>query len=208
MSDLFMYSFYTFIACVLCLILLSMPTKKKWGKMDACVITPCSRPENLPLLRVSIPLWMNWIIVFDTDNYKLHDWFGASYLYKRGGVAGKNQINTALQHLKRNGYSGYIYILDDDNIMHENINDIFIKYTSNPIIQDLIYFDQELNDGSIRKPSLNVGEIDQGQYIFKINNQYFENKYEADGLFAVNYNGDKIYIPQTLSYYNRIRKWN
>ena len=89
------------------------------------IITPCSRPENLPAIYSSI-LAMNssqveWIIVYDSDSIdkriKQYESFVPIILTnEKGGYAfGSNQRNKGLELAK----GKWIYYLDDDNLIHK-----------------------------------------------------------------------------------------
>jgi hypothetical protein len=86
------------------------------------IITPCSRPGNLQKLFSSINFdqILMWYIIYDTSKNKTIDFqFQGNPKISEltcniKGVCGHPQINYALDIIKE----GYVYVLDDDNIIH------------------------------------------------------------------------------------------
>lgn len=183
------------------------------------IITPCSRPENLPRLRESIkPLlyYVRWYVVYDSDEIIKCTFLNINFSAIRGGIAGKLQINYALDLIN---YPAWIYVLDDDNILHPNfLSEIvyLIHYYSKA---RGFLFDQQCkgvdNSDLIRHASpsnIHVGGIDQAQFCIHtdlIGTNRYEQDYNADGMFIEKLywaNPDKFIITnQVLSYYNYLR---
>ena len=184
------------------------------------IITPCSRPENLPRLFQSINFNKinHWYIVYDTSkdrsyehifhNYQKiseHNIDGTPFNSKSGNY----QRNYALNLIKE----GYVYFLDDDNLIHP---DFFTELDFNTP-NKLYTFDQFLrkkdeNNIIYRKGNvLRTNHFDMAQFCFDISikpkNLLFENTlYAADGKLIEELDevckDNHIYIPKILCYYN------
>lgn len=182
------------------------------------VITPCSRPEDLARLNRSITFPCTWVVVFDSaEVLAAVDNSAATVilLASPGGVAGKHQINTGLAHCREHDITGFVYILDDDNLIHEDFYEeisVSIKSGKKGYI-----FQQEIAPGRVRAVSpdtTRTGWIDQAQFIVHtdlMRHALYQQHYDADGylieaLFA-QYATDFEFIHKTISYYNRLR-WN
>lgn len=174
------------------------------------IITPCSRPQNLHTIAASINIpkdQYKWIVVFDKE-YVETDLIPTNcmFLYHQdiNSISGNAQRNVGMDLID----PGYVYFLDDDNILHPQLYDR-IK----DLNDDIIYFNQELK-GSIRfrEPKLGWGFIDTACVLFKselIGDIKWElGIYEADFKFF-----QKIfekttsinYIPKILCYYNKLK---
>lgn len=177
------------------------------------IITPCSRPENLNRIKVSQG---EWIVIHDANELP-EGYAGDIRLFISGGVAGKKQINHALDYLEQNNQPGWIYILDDDNDIHE---DFFRELTSH-ISQDkgkyLGYlFSQDIDSVRVRPvnpDNVRTCHIDQAQFLLHtdlIKEKRYQEFYEADGKFIeelYSENKDKIkIIPKVLCHYNKLRR--
>ena len=178
------------------------------------IITPCCRQKNLDLIIKSInfDLIDKWYIIYDTskdrtytkkfeDNPKIEEHFCSDT-----GVVGHPQRNYGLNLVK----DGFIYFLDDDNIIHPE----FWNIAQTLDINCFYTFDQQrLYEGKILKGNvLKVFWIDTAQFIIPkqlIKNLTFDiTKYHADGLFITKINElypkNHIYIPKIACYYNYI----
>lgn len=172
-----------------------------------CIITPCSRFENLDTMYETVkhPSVL-WIIVHDSLNHTLKEYENTVQLicHRPDGIAGKPQINAALDILDKLDYHGYCYVLDDDNIIHPDFYKHIFRYIKKGF-NSLIYFNQDVH-GVIRIPSLHVGMIDQAQYVFHIPTIRFSNQYDGDGIFVEMLAREHSeYINETLCYYNKLR---
>lgn len=194
------------------------------------ILTRCSRTKNLLDIKESITtnqlFNITWYILFDissiseidtsilyklkTSNIKVEFIFGKSV----DGSLGINLVNDVIDKLPN---SEWVYILDDDNILHENfysrINEVV---NENKNILGII-FSQKV-DGKdftgldIRQSnpdSVKPKQIDIAQYLLKkeiVGNVRYEMSYITDGVFIENiYNSNKdkfIFIDDVLSYYN------
>jgi hypothetical protein len=175
------------------------------------IVTPCSRPENLHSIYLSINIPVDnyrWIIVYDgleipdkkyiPNNCEIYSYYDINSCY------GQQQRNYALSLIN----SGHVYFNDDDTIIHselwENIKDLD---------NDFITFNQNTNKGNVRLHDCMVkeGSIDSHNFIFKreLSEGFrFVNEYNADGIFATEiFQNSKsyIHISKVLSIYNSLR---
>jgi hypothetical protein len=193
--------------------------------MNVIIITPCSRPDNLPEILKSINFPCRWIIVHDMfpfvdqrifPNISWIKEYSLVSSLKNKITCGKEQVNFALDLISFYHSDAFVYVLDDDNIIHPDFyKNINVPYSW---IHTCHIFGQQLPDGSLRIPEFNKiipGHIDQAQFLLHTSvigaNRYAENSYEADGHFIYSIvkelpnNAIKIY-PQILSYYNFLKK--
>jgi len=199
--------------------------------MKISIITRCTRTQNLEIIKESIfnnvPNGFNltWHILFDTavlkdidaellsrlntDNIVLH--------FKKGDEWGNwNRLNDLIQQI-----SGWIYNLDDDNILHEDFyQKVSETIANNPKCLGLI-FSQKV--GGIDFSGVDVREadpkntvvqkIDLAQWLIHselhLNNLYGSG-YRADGEFIESLykeNPDSfVFIKDILCYYNALEK--
>jgi hypothetical protein len=183
------------------------------------VITPCARPENLPLLEESLDLdRVKWLIVYDTTNGPFTKRFNHPNITEighptpPGGCAGHAQRNKGLDCV----FEGLIYFLDDDTVMHPSFGKIF------PLLKgdDHFYtFDQQRWDdfvsspgGTFRGDTPAVTKIDSAQYVVPRHmcGRFIENDYRADGFFIEevhrSFPGAHTYFPVVACYYNYLRR--
>ncbi len=180
------------------------------------IITPCCRPKNLQALYDSIQFEYvtKWYIVYDTSRgrsytHTFKDHPKIQELECDRGISGNPQRNTALDLVK----SGFVYFLDDDNIVHPDFWDIIPTleygklYTWNQILDE--------DENKTRKGYVvELNSIDTAQYIipFEMINskRWIEEEYEADGIFISQIykeNPDNHkFIPFSLCYYNYLEK--
>lgn len=182
------------------------------------IITPCCRQKNLDFIIKSInfDLIDKWYIIYDTskdrtyskkyeDNPKIEEHFCSDT-----GVVGHPQRNYGLNLVK----DGFIYFLDDDNIIHPE----FWNIVPTLDINCFYTFDQQQTYvGKLLKGNvLKVFWIDTAQFIVPknmIQNIKFDiSKYHADGLFITKINElypkNHIYIPKIACYYNYLEPNN
>lgn len=158
--------------------------------MNVHVVTACTRPENLPQLAASIPPDCIWHIGFDPDHEHV------------GGQAVKNRLLDQI-------HDGWVYILDDDTIMHPDLLD-WCRTVVGPDTQ-AVAVNMELPGGVLHAhPNPAVGSVDIGQVV--IRRSYLAGKrlpetYEGDGeLLSELLTGPNIvYLDETLAYYNKLR---
>lgn len=193
------------------------------------IITPCSRPQNLSLLLESIQIANNdqfditWYIIFDASEIpKLDPALNQAYsnliikldkIKNHNSVAGNCQRNLALDQIS----GGFVYFLDDDNLMHPDLLNIatnLIKIHGEEII---IVGKQLLSNGHVRNIGSHLiipGSIDIAQ-VFLHRNLIGNKKwplpyYNADGRFLENIHLVNylkfIFIERVIAYYNKLKK--
>lgn len=171
------------------------------------LITPCSRPQNLPKLFDSVRFAsiLHWYIVHDTDQERKilppHPQI-TEVSFRGPGIAGNPQRNHALQ---LNKFEGHVYFLDDDNIIHPKFWDV-------PLISKIVTFDLVYNDGSVRqgdRPEIN--HIDTAMFLVhsSLTRAWKSQLYNADGHFIQDTVHDHpfewTHIPLIAAYWNKLR---
>jgi hypothetical protein len=185
--------------------------------MSFCIVTACSRPENLDAILSSIlaaepPRDLLWVIYhdyacrkFDVPKLQHADVqiFHTSYFSGDGwGHAARNkwlETNTI----------GWTYFLDDDNVIHPE----FFRGVEDHYGKKIMIFGQEISPGSFRHPNNQVCHVDLAQCVFHrecIGDLRFGLNYEADGQFIQDLTtriapGDFSMSQRICSYYNRLR---
>ena len=185
------------------------------------IITPCYRQFNIPKLFDSIHFDKidKWIIVYDTSNDRKYE-----QLYKNnpkilevecsGGISGNPQRNYALNLVD----DGFIYFLDDDNIIHQNFWSIIKSLDENYFYT----FDQIGNQYSyiyykcdtLYGNRIELFYIDTAMFIvhkkFIKDIKWKNDVYNADGYFICDiFNNNKEshkYINRVGCYYNYLQK--
>jgi hypothetical protein len=187
--------------------------------MELTIITPCMRPHFLSKVCESIDFdkIKQWIIVYDTSkNIKFEKQFSNNSKILEI-ECNKQTYGAGCKRMKalKLVTSGFVYFLDDDNIIHANFWNILKKveltnfYTWNcdVIFNNTVYYGNECK----------VNTIDTSQFLVPvdiISKTIWKNGYCADGLFIEEIyknNPDKLcYINEIASYYNYITKntWN
>jgi len=179
------------------------------------IITPCSRPENLTRIKLSINIPLEnfrWIIVFDAEevpelSIPKTDFNNTEFFAHKNpdSCCGNAQRNFALDLVE----DGYVYFQDDDTLMHpefwESVKDL--NY-------DFISFNQSFTNGILRLKSeiIEIGNIDSHNFLLKksiIGETRWENEnYCADGLFAntcAKKTNNIFFLDKVLSVYNALR---
>jgi len=189
------------------------------------IITPCCRQANLQTIYHSMKfdLIHKWYIVYDTSRnrtfkkrYSDHPKIIELECSDRG-ISGNPQRNLALKLVE----DGLIYFLDDDNIVHPDLWEIFPTLdTSNFYTWDQLRnkngdgTDWALftNEGGtiLRGDTLKIQHIDIAQVIFPwwmVGSLNFKtDDYKADGIFIEELSNmhplAHVYIMSVLCYYN------
>ena len=177
--------------------------------MKLSIITPCSRSQNLIKLKESInfDLIDKWIIVYDTskDRTYIKQFYDNPKILELEcntlGVAGHPQRNYGIRHVE----DGYIYMLDDDNIIHPEFWKICVSfempyfYTFDRV-KSRIYLGNDIRTGRIDTAMFCVNKLHIKNIV------WIENNYEADGHFIMDINKSNKdlhkYINTTAAYYN------
>ena len=194
------------------------------------IITPCSRPDNLPAMfdSISFPKIDKWYIVYDTSNNRTYTHQFTNHPQIIELEADGTSVNSAVGHYQRNfalriitklKKNGYVYFLDDDNILHPDfldsvdfsVPDRF--YTFDQFLKRLNDHQYEYRLGNVLK----INSIDMAQFCFDISikspDLFFHNSYYgADGLLVEQLyqqaSSNHIYIPKILCYYNKLNPKN
>jgi glycosyltransferase involved in cell wall biosynthesis len=195
------------------------------------ILTRCSRAYNLSEIYKTIKtdiVDIKWWILFDINSIEtisvsvlqFLDSIKAEIRYGSGesNSCGMNLINDVLEEIS----DGWVYILDDDNLIHPNfyisINEIIL----NNLDKTGIIFNQKvggidfsgLDIREARSENVKVGSIDSAQYFLHRDliseSRYILGDYKSDGYFIVDLyenNKDKfLFIEEELCYYNKIEK--
>lgn len=177
------------------------------------IITPCARPENLHVMKSTVPASCSWVIVLDQSVTVLPNLDGINatvYQSPHTGVAGHPNRNFALDHLQFSDLD-WIYFLDDDNIMHPNWYERVLEFQDEQF--NMISWGQVWKNGSLRlAPTLypRVGTIDMASYMVRgrlMKRLRFAMDYCADGILAeqaASYGG-YLCLNEPLCYYNYLR---
>lgn len=175
------------------------------------IITPCSRPENLSLMKDSVPSECNWIIVYDNSVQEKPEISNATILHSPyTGYAGNPNRNYALDNTEFSD-TDWIYILDDDNIIHPEWYNTVKDLNEDHL--NMIAWGQVWKNGDVRlhpTASPTVGNIDTSCYMVRgrvMKTLRYEMIYEADGVMAREaYNrGGFMLLNQYVGYYNYLR---
>lgn len=178
------------------------------------VVTPCSRPENLPRVRASLDFdhVTTWYIVYDTsqrpykkryeDDPKVVELACADPY----SINGNSQRNIALHSIAE----GMVYLLDDDNAIHPDFWRLWEICEPGKIYT----FDMVREDGNVQKGDHPVPhDIDSSQCLFDARlmgpTRFVPPVYHADGIFLYNlcrnHRRDWVYVPQVAAFWNRLR---
>jgi len=198
------------------------------------IITRCTRLDNLYKIKESIynkqKFKINWYVAFDTSVLKNIDSDILTMLSNSGciikyingikGDFGHQIINTCIDEIE----SGFVYVLDDDNILHEDFYDRLDFYISTTNNKSGFVFNQKvggidftgLDIREAMPENMKVQKIDMAQFVLDrdlIGDSRLEPmNYKADGVFIENlYNqksDDFFFIDEVLCYYNFFAKKN
>jgi glycosyltransferase involved in cell wall biosynthesis/predicted O-methyltransferase YrrM len=179
------------------------------------IITPSRRPFNTQLISNTIPQECEWVVVFDKtvkNEYSIKN--AITIKSNETGFWGNPNRNIGLEYIKEHlnpSDNDWIYILDDDNILHPNWwNDIKSHLNDDAAI---ITWGQLWSNGEPRTEPTDtpkIATIDTSQYMVRwsvAKNLRFENIYEADGTYAEEAakQGSVKKLNQYLGYYNFLR---
>lgn len=192
------------------------------------ILTRCSRPNNLLKVADSIPKKDDivWHVIFDSTRLKdidvdlltkLQDYNPRVYFeYSQGGDYLYPQMSKII---KNNIKSGWVYSLDDDNILHEDFYEKITNSIDSSI--DGIVFNQHVGgkdftgvDVRYAKPeNMKVRQIDLAQFVLNrrvFDRVEFEGGYDADGRFIESvYESNPnsfLFIDTILAHYNYLQK--
>lgn len=177
------------------------------------IITPCTRPENLAMMRPTVPAACSWVIVLDHSVKTVSNWEGLDatvYQSPHTGFAGNPNRNFALNHMMFDDLD-WIYILDDDNIIHPSWFNRVVNLTDERL--NMISWGQVWKNGSVRLPPAQhprVGNIDTSCYMVRgrvMKRLRYDMDYCADGMLAEQAAafGGHLCLDEYLGYYNYLR---
>lgn len=198
--------------------------------MKINIITRCTRLGNIETVKESIFKNLNknieveWHIVFDTRSLKdidaeLLNRLNVNYTklhFMKGDGWGLSQLNGLISELK-----GWIYHLDDDNILHENFyNEIEKSYSENKRVKAFIFSQKvggkdfsKLDTRQANPENVKISKIDLAQWLIHSDlhiNYKYGSGYVADGEFIEklyeNEANHFVFINKILCYYNFLEK--
>ena len=195
------------------------------------IITPAYRPDavirQLNHFRAfkekyADTIDLEWYVVFDGTkvsedqvDQQLSSEHGVfvDFIEDKESLYGNAQRNHGLTKLAQ---YGYVYFLDDDNLIHENFFDEILKAINFHPCAAGFFFNQQRDD---RGPFVHEishdhiksnGLVDTSQFIVKydcINDLRWENFYQSDGKFIHDFyeqnDGNLIHINKPLCYWNK-----
>ena len=183
--------------------------------MKLTIITPCTRPENLRLMKPGIDAGrdlfdIDWRIVFDTSVCDPVYIDGAimTGVNIAGSRFGNGQRNAALSMID----DGWVYFLDDDNSMHPDFfGELYAAIKKFDAFRAFAF--QQDASTFIRQVDIRVNRIDMAQVCIHrdlIDDLRFAlHPYNADGVFIESlYRSnpkDWCIINKPLCYYNKLR---
>lgn len=142
--------------------------------MRLSIITPCSRPYNLPTIYASISGMQSdnveWIVVFDGDSIderiRMYEKNVPIILLNCHREDGDNYASRQ-RNLGIDVATGdYLYFLDDDNVVHRRLYDKLCDFATG---DNIIIFNQFTFKGGRKKPinikSFKPGQLDTGQFL-------------------------------------------
>lgn len=173
--------------------------------MKLTIITPVHRIEYLETISKTIPDKAQWICVYDNIIPSfLNEKALCLYTKPVKSSWGVAKVNYALDYVK----DGYIYILDDDTIIHPNFK-VLLHMGS---VFDFIHFNQVWKTGFKRTGGkVEPYKIDIGNFIVSrklVGTTILKDGKTPDGVWAKQlYDKAKnpLYINRTLSFYNYLR---
>jgi hypothetical protein len=175
--------------------------------MSIYIITPCSRVQYLEAISKTIPKECVWVIVYDSNCNNQILPYGDIILRPKNisGNYGKPHINYALDTLPLKE-SDWIYVLDDDNIIHPDWYENVQSLCDNNY--NILSWGQLWNDNTMRlRPTehMILRLIDQASYMWRYGfnpTTRFEESYFGDGIFVDKFNQKSHCIDKYISYYN------
>lgn len=202
------------------------------------ILTRCTRIENLKTIQESISLIKNypitWWVIFDTHRLKdidadilnqiQNDWTKLHFWKGKEGDYGHDLLNQCLDQI-----NGWVYVLDDDNILHPNFTNVINEFNLEQNWEDGLikpikgfFFNQWIGgkdftglDERIAHPeNIKVGQIDMAQILVHSdligNHRFPSGQYVADGLWIESIYDEHPtkfrFISEIACYYNELQK--
>jgi hypothetical protein len=141
------------------------------GKPLLNVVTACCRPENIPALHAGLEQLRThyevvWYVAADTSKVKVSDIpTGPEYCLAVPEPGGWAQRNVALRLIR----DGWVYFLDDDNLIHPDFAAVSSHYLSQyPDAKAFVYNQMEDGRERLRTGAWGVvefGKIDTGSFL-------------------------------------------
>lgn len=194
------------------------------------IITRCSRTKNLSILFKSIFkeqsfFKITWHIGFDYErcDFKIpDDLYGNSNIVF--SIFDTNKLDIGHQWINKIASKikdEFIYILDDDNIIHENFYEVLYNAINDNPTKDYFVFNQYIGGKDFTRldvrnalpKEMKTGHIDMAQMVLKNPplNFLIKDNYCADGMFLEKEFKEQpekfFFIEQILCYYNYITFW-
>jgi len=126
---------------------------------------------------------------------------------------GNAQRNFALEQIQ----DGFVYVLDDDNLMHPDFYSVTSGILNDYPAIECIFYSQVINKThsvrAVNPDTIRVNFIDQAQFLISrklIGDLIYEHRYEADGVFIEKLYAasDKkifyFYNDKAITYYNAL----
>jgi hypothetical protein len=175
------------------------------------IITPCTRPANLPKIAASINIPTanyRWIIVRDANNDNPDNNDNTEIFFHTNPLSkfGNAQRNFALDLIDNK--DSHVYFLDDDTTLHPELWESVRHFD-----MDFISFNQCHPNGTHRLGGrIEFGKVDSGNVLISRaligDTRWVLNRYGADGIFieeCFKRATNPIYIAKTASIYNNLR---
>jgi glycosyltransferase involved in cell wall biosynthesis len=200
------------------------------------IITRCTRLNYLEKIYESIippsGISLTWVIIFDTARIKNNNCMDFFNMVQSDGkielkvVYGKTVIPNDYGHdlinkeIDATDSDNYIYVLDDDNALHENFYSELIPHFRNKtkgiLFNQYIGYKDFTNSEyrTIDLDDIEVGKIDMAQFVLKkslLTNKYRipVGHYVGDGMFISKLyrenKNDFVFVDKTLCYYNNFQ---
>jgi predicted O-methyltransferase YrrM len=156
------------------------------------IITPCSRPANLDRMLAGVQRCrelfdVRWLIVHDgpIPEADYPAWVTQKSHREAGSVAGKAQINFALDHIQ----DGWVWVLDDDNEVHPSFAPVLLGMIAEHASAKAFAFPQVYGAGvrPVGPRLIRECSIDQAQFVVRrdlIGSRRYPLRYTADGAFV------------------------
>lgn len=192
------------------------------------IITPCSRPKNLPLMEPSIDAVADyfdttWLIAYDGLRVKEKDlgylpdtgknWeLYKAVVSKPGSAVGNAQNNHCLECIPSDNW---VLFLSDDNVVHPDYGSRLSDAIE--MLPDKRAFIYQQQVGSWVRgcgpATMHIGQIDLAQFTLHRSligaRRLDHTKYEADGILIEalyqEYPDLFTFLPVTACYYNKLR---
>lgn len=177
------------------------------------VITPVTRPENLPRMALSLVdatrhegFSINWLWRYDLERKFV------------GGYALKNEMLNEVSDLFE--YDNWVFFLDDDTTCHPSLfQRVVDEVTKDTTLQAVVVSQERFENGAevgrlhAKKENVFPGGIDQGQAVIRRDiigdTRIPTDTYFGDGIFLTEVLTRGInrvkYVDEFLSYFNYLR---